>query len=114
MPAGGHSCVGSAMVSVFAVDSAASTHIKDAAEQGYPTRALALEESWTLGTASGAVYANQATVVVPTAQIGALEALDLPDSQNALSMGRLCMENGYGFAWPPFGLPSRFKKTFRC
>lgn len=106
MPAGGQAYVGKAMVTAYAIDTAASTNIKDAAEPGMATRVLPPSEFWSLGTASGPVYANQASVVIPSKQIGAIEASDLPDSQNALSLRRLCMEKGFGCTWPPYGYPN--------
>ena len=31
--------------------------------------------------------------------------LVLPDTPTVLSIGRRCMEHGYGFWWEPYGLP---------
>ena len=69
------------VANLWAIDSGASTHIRDADGGGeIQTRQLPPSETWTLSTARGAVTADVATTVRPSREIGILEALDLPES----------------------------------
>ena len=58
-----------------------------------------------LDTAGGESKA-ESTVTFPIDQLGEeIDALVLPSTPYVLSLGRRCQEMGYGFWWPPYGLP---------
>ena len=59
-----------------------------------------------LDTAGGESKA-ESTVTSPIDQLGEeIDALVLPSTPYVLSLGRRCQEMGYGFWWPPHGLPA--------
>merc|ERR1712020_489208 len=59
----------------------------------------------SLHAATATVDANQ-MLKVYIDQLGEeANMLVLPDTPTVLSIGRRCMEHGYGFWWEPYGMP---------
>ena len=58
-----------------------------------------------LATANGAVDARDRVKVNLRNKGGNFDALVLEDTPSVLSLGRLCMEEGYKFVWEPGELP---------
>ena len=97
-------------VSNLILDSGAGIHLlnpKDASSQVPTFQAQELK----LDTANGVISSDLvAQVQIP---LGPLEQIDaevriLRNSPSVLSLGRLCCDSGYGFAWAPFSDPLLF------
>ena len=58
-----------------------------------------------LHTANGIVEASSRTEVEVPSMNGSLEFVELPDTPPVCSVGKKCMQQGYGFYWPPGQVP---------
>ena len=63
--------------------------------------AKALDDAITYNTAGGPVTVDTAVTLHSNALQGNIEARVLKDTPSIISMGRRCIEEGYGFYWPP-------------
>ena len=94
--------------SMWAIDSGASTHILEAIPVGATSSwILPPSESWYLSTVRGPTHANHVSTVLPSRQVGYLEALDLPESQIALCLSGC---SRWRTASPSTGRPSSSRR----
>lgn len=85
---------------VWAVDSGSSLQKVNSEHRDTrrgPERMLPWHERRRLQTVQGVVEAN---TIVPTATpVGNRHCIPLPDTQDILSLGRLCTDEGFSFSW---------------
>ena len=63
-----------------------------------------LDQPLTYGTAAGDVTVDS-TIALHSKSIGDIDAVILKDSPSVISVGRRCMEQGFGFYWHPYKEP---------
>ena len=63
-----------------------------------------LDQPLTYGTAAGDVTVDS-TIALHSKSIGDIDAVILKDSPSVISVGRRCVEQGFGFYWRPYKPP---------
>ena len=97
----------------LALDSGAGVHLinpKDSKSVILTHQAPTLR----LDTANGVIASNEAAMIdIPLGSSDSIsaEVRILRNSPSVLALGRLCVESGYGFAWPPHSEPLLFSPT---